>query len=367
MYNESTATSADEPPLRVLVIDDDPMTLQAVGRNLLAAGHKVYPVTSGEAGLEIAPRVAPDLILLDVSMPDMDGFETCRRLKRLRGFSHSPVIFLTSHHDEADVLKGFEVGGVDYLSKPVQRTELLARISTQANTWRFTRELERQVKARTAELEASNSKLRELAVQASLAEEYERQRIARGLHDEVIQNLALVRQQLGSKQAAERMAHMDPVETLDESIDLLRSLIFDLSPPMLYELGLGQALKALARNFSQSRGLPVTCRFAEDIPDIAEPLAVFAYQAARELLVNVSRHAKASSAVLSLVRRGERILLNVSDDGRGMQDVVPGPEQSHGFGLFSIRQRLQHLGGNMETSSGNKGTSITLSLPYQLD
>lgn len=364
---QSPALETAEQAYRILVIDDDPLSLKAVGRNLLAAGHKVYPVTSGAAALEMVTKVLPDLILLDVSMPDMDGFETCRRLKQIREVANSPVIFLTARHDEADVLAGFAAGGIDYLSKPVQRTELLARISTQANAWRFTRELSKQVKARTAELEAGNAKLRELALEASLAEECERQRIARGLHDDVIQNLALIRQKLASKQAAQRMVHVDPVETLDESIDLLRNLIFDLSPPMLYELGLGQALKALARNFSRTRGLPVECQVADNIPDIAEPLAVFAYQAARELLINISRHANASSATIKLSTQGAaHIQLRVSDDGQGMQDTVPDAKPGQGFGLFSIRQRLQHLGGNMSILSSTNGTNITLLLPKQV-
>ncbi|MGK7651949.1 response regulator [Roseovarius sp. B08] len=113
-----------------LVIDDAPETLGLVSRALEENGMTVLVARSGEEGIKLAQRVQPDVILMDALMPELDGFETTRRLKSAPGATPAPVIFMTGMTESEHILKGLRAGGVDYITKPVVVEELLARITT---------------------------------------------------------------------------------------------------------------------------------------------------------------------------------------------------------------------------------------------
>ena len=115
---------------RVLVVDDIMQNIQLIGATLNRGGYDVFIAHSGEEALEKAQQTNPDLILLDVMMPGIDGYETCRQLKQIFKFKDIPVIFLTALDGDDSLLKGFEVGGVDYVSKPFKPAELMARVKT---------------------------------------------------------------------------------------------------------------------------------------------------------------------------------------------------------------------------------------------
>jgi K+-sensing histidine kinase KdpD len=123
-----TGTQAHAP--NILVVDDTPANLQLLCGMLKERGYRPRPVPSGALALRAAASEAPDLVLLDISMPEMDGFEVCSRLKADPTHQDVPVIFLTAHTDSADKVKAFAVGGVDYVTKPFQFDEVHARIST---------------------------------------------------------------------------------------------------------------------------------------------------------------------------------------------------------------------------------------------
>jgi DNA-binding response OmpR family regulator len=112
----------------VLVVDDSPETLRLLTDAIEDAGMTVLVAREGEHALSIVEKVMPDVILMDALMPGMDGFETCRRLKRNSTMAHVPVIFMTGLTETQDIVKGLEAGGVDYVTKPIDPDELLARI-----------------------------------------------------------------------------------------------------------------------------------------------------------------------------------------------------------------------------------------------
>ncbi len=112
----------------VLVVDDTPDSLRFLTDTLDGAGVTVLVATDGESALALIEQITPDLILMDALMPGIDGFETCRRLKRDPQLSHVPVIFMTGLSQTEHVLRGLEAGGVDYVTKPIVVDELLARI-----------------------------------------------------------------------------------------------------------------------------------------------------------------------------------------------------------------------------------------------
>jgi two-component system sensor histidine kinase/response regulator len=135
----------NEPLGHILVVDDTPKNIQVLGSMLREAGYAINVATNGEQALQSLERVLPDLILLDVIMPVMDGFETCRRLKADPSYSSIPVIFLTAKVESDDVVQGFELGAVDYIAKPFNSTELLKRVDTHLTLSRLRKDLERKV------------------------------------------------------------------------------------------------------------------------------------------------------------------------------------------------------------------------------
>jgi DNA-binding NarL/FixJ family response regulator len=122
----------------VLVVDDSPESLSLINDILDNSGFTVLVALEGQQALNIAANITPDIILLDAIMPNMDGFETCRRLKGSRELSHIPVIFMTGLSDTESTVKGLEAGGVDYIQKPVNGSELLARMKVHLDNARMT-------------------------------------------------------------------------------------------------------------------------------------------------------------------------------------------------------------------------------------
>ena len=114
----------------VLIVDDSPETLSMLNDTLDQAGVTVLVALEGAQAITIASSVFPDVILMDAIMPNMDGFETCRRLKANHALSHIPVIFMTGLSEPESVVKGFEAGGIDYITKPVE-PESLQRVLSQ--------------------------------------------------------------------------------------------------------------------------------------------------------------------------------------------------------------------------------------------
>jgi DNA-binding NarL/FixJ family response regulator len=120
----------------VLVIDDEPSTLSLIIDALESADISVLVTTSGAAAIELLDRILPDLIIVDAVMPEMDGFETTVRIKRNPRLANIPVIFMTGLTESEHVVEAFEVGGVDYVKKPVNINELLARVRVHMNQGR---------------------------------------------------------------------------------------------------------------------------------------------------------------------------------------------------------------------------------------
>jgi DNA-binding NtrC family response regulator len=142
-----TTEKAREP--RILLVDDNATNLQVLYQSLEGHGYRLLAAKSGKDALAIAERAAPDLILLDVMMPDLDGFETCTRLKGDSRTRDAAVIFLSALTDPADKVRGLELGAVDFINKPFQAEEVLARVRTHLTI----RDLQKQLRTRNEQLE----------------------------------------------------------------------------------------------------------------------------------------------------------------------------------------------------------------------
>lgn len=130
---------AEQPGNQILIVDDVPENLQVLGSMLQRKGYEINVASSGMDALSLVEKNQPDLILLDVAMPQMDGFQVCEALKQNDVTKNIPVVFLTAHSDKERIVRGFQVGGVDYITKPFHAAELLARVHTHLEL-KFSRE-----------------------------------------------------------------------------------------------------------------------------------------------------------------------------------------------------------------------------------
>ncbi len=128
---ETVPASLAARPAAILIVDDAPANLGALRALLLQQGYQTFVATSGERALDIAQRVRPDLVLLDIILPGIDGLETCRRLKEHPATAHIPVIFMSARTETDDVVAGFDTGAADYIPKPLRMAEVSARVRAQ--------------------------------------------------------------------------------------------------------------------------------------------------------------------------------------------------------------------------------------------
>jgi PAS domain S-box-containing protein len=150
----------------ILVADDTPASLQLLTQILVHAGYRVRPASGGPLAARSVAAKAPDLILLDVKMPDMDGIEFCRRLKADPASQDIPVLFISAMNEPAEKIKCFEAGGLDYITKPFDTGEVLSRVRIHLRLRELTEQLEQKVRERTAALTQAN-----LALEQKISEQ----------------------------------------------------------------------------------------------------------------------------------------------------------------------------------------------------
>ena len=219
-------------------------------------------------------------------------------------------------------------------------------------------------------LEAYQQELRLLSGKISMAEESERRRISSELHDGTIQNLVLARIHLANlRNSLETEATLGLADTINEllesSLQETRSLIFELSPPVLYELGLESAVEWLAEHYQQRTGVDVNITSDEGDIRLPEEMNIVLFQTARELLVNIAKHAQAQSVSVNWEHKDDCVVLSVQDDGVGFDATSPSTRLAGegGFGLFAVRERLKLLGAEIDFQSSGQGTRVTVTAP----
>jgi PAS domain S-box-containing protein len=215
--------------------------------------------------------------------------------------------------------------------------------------------------------------LRSLASELSLAEERLRRKVASNVHDHIGQSLAISKMKVEAIQQSlkkpKEVESMNEVQRLlSEAIETTRTLTAELSPPVLYEIGFEAAIEWLVKNAREQYNL--SAQFIDDGQEkpISEDIRVMLFQAVRELLFNVAKHAEANQVNVSVRRSNGMICIEVEDDGKGFDILRQRPHGviSGGFGLFSIRERLGHMGGRFNIESkADKGTLVILAAPLK--
>lgn len=153
----------------ILIVDDKPTNLKVLATTLSEAGFEIAVAISGEMALQLVESVPPQLILLDLLMSDLDGFETCRRLKANPVTQNIPVIFMTALSDTVDKVKGFSLGAVDYITKPFETQEVLARVQTHLRLHFLTKTLEEKNQQLSETIERLNTAQERIIAQEKLA------------------------------------------------------------------------------------------------------------------------------------------------------------------------------------------------------
>lgn len=344
----------------ILVVDDCPDNLRLLSSILNERGYKVRSVINGSAALMGAQAQPPDLILLDVNMPDMDGYEVCRLLKEHSQTWDIPVIFISALDEVIDKVKSFSVGGVDYICKPFHVEEVLVRIETQLSV----RRLQAKLQQALAQERSLNQQIE------SMATIEERNHIAREIHDSLGHSLTALTVQL---QAAISVIQTDPVKAeffltqahqlsktaMQEVRQSVRALRVD--PPT--RQCLEATIRDLAEGFRQVTGITPTVQI-----DLKESVSLSVSRAihriVQEALTNISKYAQATQVQIDLLtihQASENCLrLTLKDNGKGFDCY----QHTDGFGLQGMQERVAALAGEFHlTTAPGAGCQIEIRFP----
>ncbi len=209
--------TAEKP--KILIADDNQVIIKLLGELFTREGYQVAEVHDGESVLTLLPSIHPDLILLDVDLPEMSGFDVCRKLKHDPASADIPVLFVTSRNDKKDILAGFAAGGQDYVVKPSTRAELLARVRTHLAL--------RQAQQR---LKASEARYRELSLRDDLTGFYNTRYLYQTLQGQLDMHrtraLSVIFMDIDDfKYVVDTYGHLNGSRTLAELADVVRSVL----------------------------------------------------------------------------------------------------------------------------------------------
>ncbi len=407
----------------ILIVDDTPDNLRLLSDLLTKAGYTVRRVINGELGLEAAQLDPPDLILLDIRMPGLNGYKVCDQLKSSDRTAQIPVIFLSAMDEELDKVMAFEAGGVDYITKPFQVVEVLARIETHLQVSRLRQMLQQQ-----------NVQLQQEITQRTSAE-IAFETLNQGLESQVqertidlqAQNQQLLQQKTELQQQLDRSQHLnasqfDLIKTMVQKLEIaltdismaLSVLTPNLPPTKKSALekivsatalveGLMQQgstlietqvqpasatrtinLTEFCQNFVAQWQLPQTPRYQLSFikwgsyPSEIALSESLLRQTLTHLLDNAVRYSPQGGTILfQLIYEPTQILIQIRDEGIGIPSVDLNrvfdrfyrasnvSNSGSGVGLTLVKQAIELQGGRVEISSEvGRGTTVTLALPY---
>lgn len=374
----------------ILVVDDSPDNLTLLCDIFESQGYQTRVAENGRLALKLVEAELPDLILLDINMPDMDGYEVCTVLKSLPETRDIPVIFISGMDDIGDKVKAFEHGGVDYVTKPFKITEVLIRIQTQLMLQQSKRqleaankelaqardELEQKVKMRTLDLEKSNAALRvskehlkSLSAHLQQIREEEKAHIAQEVHDELGATLTALNMDiywLRHRVSKEDVLLCEKIDSMAELVSTAAGassrIVTSLRPSILDDLGLLAAIEWQTDDFAKRYG--VVCSVTSNIAhlNLSKQRATAVFRILQEALTNIAKHAEAQHVEVMLMRQGDRFFLQVSDDGIGLSNG--NAERIHSHGLKGMKERANYLGGELNIETGaDEGVRIEMWMP----
>ncbi len=385
----------------VLVVDDIAANRNLLGETLEPEGYEVLLAMNGAMALKVAAKARPGVILLDVNMPDMDGYEVCAKLKTDPTLAEIPVIFITANDDMESLVRGFQVGGVDYISKPFKRQEVLMRIETHL-----------KIHALTKALEASNEALAEknIALQDEVARRRQAEEKANGANEAKSRFLSFISHEMRSplnaiigfsEELSENLNPQDDPDSLEDARSILRSgkhllgLINNLLD--LSKIESGKMTLSLEKFCPESlvkelsKDVEPLIRKAHntlklDCAEIAPEVTADATKTKQVLLNLISNAAKFTREGNISVRLGmetpDKIRIDVTDSGIGMSSeevdrLFQAYQQANehtsnryggtGLGLVISRHYCRLMDGDLTVKSEQgSGSTFTMTLPVDV-
>ncbi|MBK9925119.1 MAG: response regulator [Anaerolineales bacterium] len=334
----------------ILIVDDDITARETLVAMLDGNDYEIHIAKDGFQALKLLETLQTDLVLLDIMMPGMDGYEVCRRIRAIQKVAEVPIIILTALDDRNSLLRGIESGADDFLTKPIDRHELVARVRTILRLNRYHNLVEQR------------ENIRKMAERVVTAQEQERQNISRELHDDLGQALTMHMITLRNLQNGLPVSPQEMTEKLQvlhnqifEIFGKVKGLAHDLRPPSLDTLGVRTAMYNYCIEFTRTTGIPVAFEADEDFPSLPDIYNITLYRVLQETLTNVAKHANANQVWADLTVEDKTINLTVQDNGQGFKME----NSSTGIGLTGLRERLTLIGGKFNISSSPvRGTII---------
>ncbi len=368
----------------ILVVDDTPANLEVLVQMLRARGYQPRPVPNGQLALRAVEYELPDLILMDINMPGLDGISTCRKLKENNQCRDIPVIFISALTDTFDKVSAFEAGGVDYVTKPFDTEEVIARVESHIKI----RNLQQQVQDRNIQLEASYRKLQEL-------EEMRDGLVHMVIHDmrsplSVIRSaLGLLQHDLSDKMEEENREDIDDaLSSANTLVNMINNLL-DISRLEEGEMALHVEIcdlneivtNAISDLGSLIKAHRVTVECKSD--GIAYCDRDVVHRMMTNLLVNAVKYTPKEGEIRVVIEAGEKqLMVSVLDDGPGIarefQSIIfekfkqsnnAGDKNFHssGLGLAFCKLAAESQGGKMGVDSKvGEGSRFYFTLPDSL-
>jgi signal transduction histidine kinase len=347
--------------VNILMVDDQPAKLLSYDVILGELGENLIKANSGREALDCLLKNDIAVVLMDVSMPDLDGFELAGMIRQHPRFQQTAIIFISAVHlTDLDRVQGYQRGAVDYISVPVIPELLRAKVSVFAELHRKTRQLE-----------TLNNELRRLSTALLTSQDEERRRIARELHDGLGQELSgakmmldgIVRPDLPTQWKEKAAAESSAL--IDRAIQQVRSMSHLLHPPLLDEVGLSSALEQYLEGFTKRSGIDTQIEAPPgEFPRFKPELETAIFRIIQEALTNVFRHSGAQKAWVTVCKSDEQIAVTVRDDGKGIaENIVEFRPGSLGIGIGGMRQRVKEFGGEVRLRNANPGTVVEVSIP----
>ncbi|MDF2961371.1 MAG: response regulator [Paenibacillus sp.] len=352
----------------ILLVDDEPVNMQVLDNYLANEHARLLKAYSGEEALASIRRHKPDLVLLDVMLPDRNGYDVCQTIRQTYSASELPVILLTAKSQLADLMQGFDSGANDYMTKPLSKQELLARVRIQLQLSRLTHSLEQLVQERTADLLLTNrlleNSMQETAeAMAELLILEERNRIAGDIHDIVGHTLTTTIVHLeGAKLllAKNDDRGFDKVllsqELVRKGLEEIRESVHQINPSGdHYDLE-AECIQLLDRT-AQAAGAEIIYNILP-LPQLQLQQKKTLYHALKEGLTNGLRHGACDQFRFSLAAQQGQISFSLWNNGRSYE------AERAGTGLRAMSQRVRQFGGVVKLASPDEGGCLlTVTLP----
>ena len=348
-------------PINILIVDDDPRNLLVLETVLDDPGYRLIRAESADQALLALVVEEFALLILDIRMPGMTGFELAQMIKERKKTARVPIIFLTAYYnDDQHMLEGYSTGAVDYLHKPVNPVILRSKVAVFAELHSKSRECgmaNRALLTEVTERKRAEKDLQSLTGKLIEAQEQERRRIARDLHDDFNQRLAALSVELETIERTPPtlpepiVRHLAAIRgQVGQLSDDLHDLAYKLHPSLLDHVGLELAVREHVDEFAKRTKVSLIYT-PRKVPQALSPeIATALFRVMQESLQNVSKHAAATNVTVRLTGSSKGIGLSVRDNGKGFK-MDAHLAQRAGLGLASMQERTRLLGGFLKIHS----------------